>query len=284
MKFLIIGDLHGQMPTIHFKGFDAIIAPGDFCSDAPRQYMFEALKKHLEDPKSKVQWYDIVGKKEATKMIQTSLADGRKVLEFLNSLNAPVYVTPGNWDWTEDKNNRWKFLKQDHWKSLIKGLKNIHDTHHRMIDKQDYTIIGHGISSGPEYPQYEDDMGRLKKKRKLTKVKRMYETEKKIVSQLFKKAKKPIIFTPHNVPFNTSLDQITNKDSPRKGYHYGSLIAREMVDQYQPLVCIGGHMHEHFGKEILGKTLCINAGFGSDVNTLLILKGNTIKSVEFWKK
>ncbi len=33
MRFLIVGDLHGQMPKIHFKEFDAIIAPGDFCPD-----------------------------------------------------------------------------------------------------------------------------------------------------------------------------------------------------------------------------------------------------------
>lgn len=284
MKFLIIGDLHGQMPIINFKDFDAIIAPGDFCSDAPRQYMFEALKKHLEDSKSKVQWYDLVGKKEAKKMIQKSLEDGRKVLEFLNSFNVPVYATPGNWDWTKEENAKWSYLKQDRWKLLIKGLKNIKDTHHTLIDTKEYSIIGHGISSGPEYPQYEDDIKRLKEKRKLNKVKKNYLKEKKKVSQLFKKAKKAVIFTPHNVPFNTSLDQITNPASPRNGYHYGSLIAREMVDQYQPLVCIGGHMHEHFGKEELGKTLCINAGFGSKVNTLLVLEGNKIKSVEFWKE
>ncbi len=27
MKFLIIGDLHGQIPEVHYKSFDAIIAP-----------------------------------------------------------------------------------------------------------------------------------------------------------------------------------------------------------------------------------------------------------------
>lgn len=30
MKLLIIGDLHGNKPKIHFKDFDAIIAPGIF--------------------------------------------------------------------------------------------------------------------------------------------------------------------------------------------------------------------------------------------------------------
>ncbi len=39
MKFLIVGDLHGQMPKIFFKEFDAITAPGDFCSDEPKALM-----------------------------------------------------------------------------------------------------------------------------------------------------------------------------------------------------------------------------------------------------
>lgn len=84
-KFLVVGDLHGNKPNIYFEGFDAIIAPGDFCSDAPRKYMFQALRENLENPDSKTKWYDIVGKREARKMIKKSLSDGREILEKLNS-------------------------------------------------------------------------------------------------------------------------------------------------------------------------------------------------------
>ena len=45
MKFLIIGDLHGNKPKIHFKDFDAIIAPGDFCSD---KYMRPLIKRYMK--------------------------------------------------------------------------------------------------------------------------------------------------------------------------------------------------------------------------------------------
>ncbi len=65
MKFLIIGDLHGNKPVVHFKEFDAIIAPGDFCSDETRTYKFQSLQASIKDPKSKLQWYDIVGKKKS---------------------------------------------------------------------------------------------------------------------------------------------------------------------------------------------------------------------------
>jgi len=98
MKFLIIGDLHGNKPKIHFKNFDAIIAPGDFCLDDARSYMFDALRTRIKDPKSKVEWYDLAGRKKAKKLVEESVARGRKILEDLNELNVPVYTVPGNWD------------------------------------------------------------------------------------------------------------------------------------------------------------------------------------------
>jgi len=275
--------LHGNMPEIYFKDFDAIIAPGDFCSDAARTYMFQALKDRMENPKSKVNWYDIVGKAKAKVMIQKSLCDGRVILEKLNSFNVPVYIVPGNWDWTKDEDRTWSYFKQDLYKKLVFGLENIVDVYHRKVDIGDYEFIGHGITSGPEYPQYEDDLERAKKNKKLGKIKRDYEKQLRKVSSLFEKARKPVIFMSHNVPFNTEIDQIVNPNSPRNGYHYGSLIARKVVDKYQPLVCIGGHMHEHFKACKVGKTTCINAGFGSYVNVFLELEGNKIKKLEFYR-
>ena len=56
MKILVVGDLHGQKPKIYFRDFDAIIAPGDFCSDAHRKYIFEALRRNIENPKKKFRW------------------------------------------------------------------------------------------------------------------------------------------------------------------------------------------------------------------------------------
>ena len=75
-------------------------------------------------------------------------------------------------------------------------------------------------------------------------------------------------------------DIITDK-SPRKGQHFGSLIVREMINKYEPLVDIAGHMHEHFGKCKIGRTICINAGYGPNKNILLEIENNKIKSLEF---
>ena len=285
MKILVVGDLHGNKPKIYFKDFDAIIAPGDFCSDAYRKYIFKALRKRIEDPDSDVGWYDYTGKKKAKKMLDKSLKDGRRIIEFLNSFGKPVYLVLGNWDQTGDKKNKWKIEKQNRYPKLIKGLKNVKDVHFKKKSFNGFDLIGYGIVSGPEYPQYKEDLKRYDKK-ELKKLKKDFKKKKDRISKLFRKSKNPVIFIPHNVPFNTKLDQIDNKQSPRHGYHYGSVIAKEIVNKHKPLLCIGGHMHEHFGKQKVGKTICINAGFGSKVNTLIDLdeKKGKIKSIKFYPK
>ena len=281
-KYLIVGDLHGNKPKIHYKNFDAIIAPGDFCSDKPRKYMFQALKEQLKNPDSKITWQELVGKEEAKIMIKKSIGDGREILEQLNSFGVPVYIVPGNWDWTKNKRSFWDFLKPDNYKKLTNGLLNIVDVHHKIVDIGDYQIIGYGLSSCPEYPQSKKDLENLAPE-KLAKAKKSYEKYFKKLASLFEKTSKPTIFLSHNVPFNTVLDKITDKKSPRCGRHYGSLIAREIIEKYQPLICIGGHMHEHFGKCKIGKTVCVNAGFGSKVNTWLELENRRISKLEFYK-
>ncbi len=49
MKILVIGDLHGRKPKIHFKDFDCIIQIGDVCNDKEfRPFVnrwFRAIKK-----------------------------------------------------------------------------------------------------------------------------------------------------------------------------------------------------------------------------------------------
>lgn len=279
MKFLIVGDLHGQMPKIHFKEFDAIIAPGDFCSDEPKALIFQTMRERKKNLQSKLRWWNIVGKQKAAQMIEKSLADGRKILKYLNSFNVPVFIVPGNWDWTpEDPDTA--LLKKNLYPTLFKGLSNVRDIHHRIVTCKDHELIGHGIASAPEYPQYDDIKQRLSSE-ELNELRGAYEKKKEKVDALFQKAKKPVIFLSHNVPFNTPLDLITNKKSPFFGYHFGSLIVREMIEKHQPIASIGAHMHEHFGKCEIGDTVCINAGFGSEVNTLLELEGNNVRKLEF---
>ena len=286
MKFLIIGDLHGQKPNIYYKDFDAIIAPGDFCLDKDIRKVYHiTYKEFLKDPYNYRDWWEIYGKVKAKKITKKSLFYGRRILEFLNSFDVPVYLVPGNWDFAHV--SHWKFLNQDFLNGfLLKDLKNLVNTDGKVKSLKNYSMIGYGKCNGPELYKYRDYKNILKKK-DLERNKRNYKKLLKRQDILFKKAekkKKPIIFLSHNVPFNTKLDKITDKKSLRYGYHYGSLVARKMIDKYRPLVCIGGHMHEHFGKDKVGKTICINAGFGSYVNTFLELKGDKIKKLEFYNR
>lgn len=276
MKFLIIGDLHGQMPRIRFKGFDAIIAPGDFCSDALRTHMFRAMRRNMKNPDKPVHWYNLVGKKHARKMVLKSLADGRRILEFLDAFGVPVYTVPGNWDWTGG--SAWKFLDKNHWKDLKKGLRNIVDVYHRRVSVNGFDIIGHGITSGPELPVHHfKDMTAVQRRN----AKRQYQRLRRPVAKLFRR--KPTIFLSHNVPYNTPIDRITDKKSPRYGMHFGSYLARDMIETHRPLVCVGGHMHEHFRACRLGRTTCINSGFGPHVNVWLELSGKRIKKLKFYR-
>lgn len=266
MKFVITGDLHGASPNFYFKNFDAIISPGDFCSTEARKYMFKDKE-----------WYDIIGRDESKKIIKESISKGRKVLEELNAVNKPVYVVPGNWDYASPEDEEWDFLKHDFYDDMIKDLNNVIDTHYKLVNAGQYQIIGYGKSSSPEYPQEnleEYTKKELKNKRK------SYEKKFKKLNELFKKSTKPVIFLCHNVPYNTQVDKINNKDSPKHGLHWGSVIARDLIEENQPLICIAGHMHENFGKCKIGKTSIINSGFGPEVNTFLELEGSEIKKIE----
>jgi Icc-related predicted phosphoesterase len=283
MKYLIIPDLHGQKPRIHFKGFEAIIAPGDFC-DTGRltEYAFAVLERRKKDPHYKGNWYDIAGKSEAKKIVEDAIKSGKSILNYLNSFSVPVYTIPGNHDFAPS-NLPWEFLKKDRYSEMIEDMENIVDVNMKIADTGGHQIIGYGNNARPEFPIYEHDLAvyseaDLKKKRN--------ENSKTVdkLSKLFEKANKKVIFDAHNVPFNTKMDVIVNEKSPNNGLHFGSLITRELIEKYQPPVCISGHMHEHFGKDNIGKTVCINAGHGSKPNILLDIDGDRITSLKFYGK
>jgi Icc-related predicted phosphoesterase len=280
MKYLIIPDLHGQKPKIFYKGFEAIIAPGDFCDTGKlTEYAFEVLRRRKKNPNYKGNWYDIAGKQKSKVIVKKAVESGKRVLRFLGSFGVPVYVIPGNHDFAPS-HLPWKFLHKDRYDEMIKGLENIVDVNMKIVDTGEHQIIGYGNNARPEYPKYKHDLAVLSQnelKKKRVENKKTFQR----ISRLFEKAKKGVIFDAHNVPFGTSLDIIVNKNSPNNGLHFGSLIARKIIDKYQPLICVGGHMHEHFGKDKIGKTICIDSGHGSNFNIILDMQGNDVRKLSF---
>ena len=77
------------------------------------------------------------------------------------------------------------------------------------------------------------------------------------------------IFNIHNPPFETPLDLAPELDANLKPVikggaismiHVGSPTVRDMIQKYQPLLGIHGHIHESRGFVKVGRTLCINPG------------------------
>lgn len=304
MKFLIIGDLHGKKPKIHFKDFDAIIVPGDICSDKGMRQQINLWKKHIKKTKETITSDEFIinsiGIKKYDQIEKESLKIGRKILEYLNKFNKPVFFLPGNWDQSYGptrikdsskskyhnlKSHLDRYLGKKSNPLLVKGLKNVKDCQYKIHKFQRCNIIGYGLSSGPEKIKTHA----FWKKHKLTKIeiKKLNNLYSKILTRLgnlYKKRNKEFIdiFLSHNIPYNTKLDTILEKDNPYYKKHFGSTVALDYCKKYKPSICIGGHMHEHFAKCKLGKTTVINAGFGPNVNTLLEIENNKIKNIKFW--
>jgi Icc-related predicted phosphoesterase len=273
MEILVVGDCHGEKPEIEEAARDAdvILAVGDICGDSERmrESMFAAMDSGKE-------WYDVMGREDAKKAVRTSLAEGEKVLEYLNSFSKPVFVVPGNWDW-DGRDEVWEFLTEKRFQELIEKFPNIHNINREKFTDSDYCYIGYGPCAGPEIPQYEDD--RPEDEEEMQKIKEEYGKQKQSLEELFIDAEKPVIFLSHNVPHGTSLDRIENPDSPADGRHYGSIVVEELLDEYQPILSVAGHMHEGYGCEKIGDTLAMNAGLNSNVG--VALDEEEVQEIEF---
>lgn len=74
-----------------------------------------------------------------------------------------------------------------------------------------------------------------------------------------------VILAVHNPPVNTKLDfALTTHE------HIGSSSIREIIKEYEPDVCLCGHVHESAGIEKLGRTLCINPGASKFGNAAIV--------------
>lgn len=255
ISFLVVGDLHGRIPNIVDTDFDAIICPGDICGDD--------LRKYLNTP---------ISEKKLDELEQISLKKGRKVLEYLNSFNKPVFFVPGNWDFQPRVDGNFNPEDEGKFDSILRGLKNLVNVEDTCISFNGISIIGHGSTSAPENFTQEDLFLAqiLEDEEEIERVlffNGVYDT----LSNFFKQTNQPVFFISHNVPLNTNLDIIDAPGSELHKKHYGSKIARHLIDEFSPLLCVGGHIHEGRGKEIVNSTMCINAGFGERVMTKIIV-------------
>ncbi|BAL80714.1 metallophosphoesterase family protein [Caldisericum exile] len=80
---------------------------------------------------------------------------------------------------------------------------------------------------------------------------------------------KNAIFNIHAPPFNTAIDLAPKLDKNLrlvggldgvKFVHVGSKGVRAVIEKYQPILGLHGHIHESSGFEKIGRTLCLNPG------------------------
>jgi uncharacterized protein len=88
-----------------------------------------------------------------------------------------------------------------------------------------------------------------------------------MISQM--KAPERGIFNIHVPPHKTNLDQCPQLDADLRPVSAGgnpvmtsagSTAVRELIEAYQPILSLHGHIHEGRGKTKIGRTLCVNPG------------------------
>ena len=152
------------------------------------------------------------------------------------------YVSPGNDDMFEldDLIRTSKHVK------LVEGQVTQLDDHHEMISSGWSNVT-------PWHTFREEEEPDLRKR---------YDA---MLSRL--KNAKQSIFNIHVPPYGSSLDEAPEfsadmkpKDAGRSLIPVGSRAVKEIIDQYQPLLGLFGHVHEGKGAVRQGRTLCINPG------------------------
>lgn len=112
------------------------------------------------------------------------------------------------------------------------------------------------------------------------------------VERLAEQLRKPssAVFNLHVPPYDSTLDTAAELDenlsvvmlgSEPKLIPVGSTAVRDLIERYQPMLSLHGHVHESANAKRIGRTLCINPG--SDYHTgriagcLITLRGEDVR-------
>jgi uncharacterized protein len=181
----------------------------------------------------------------------------------------PLYITGGNDD---------PFEVDDFMRAH--GTEHVRYCEGEVVDVLGYEMLASGYSNMTPWKlprdMTEEDLG---------------VALEKIASQV--ENPKRSIFTIHVPPFDTGLDLAIWLKEDLKYQHYGQPIEGpvgshavfSLLDKYQPMVSLHGHIHESRCFYKLGKTMCFNPGSEYTEGTLrgviVNLKGDKMESYQF---
>ena len=95
----------------------------------------------------------------------------------------------------------------------------------------------------------------------------LYARIKRMAEQL--ESPETAIFNLHVPPYDSGLDTaneinpdltVVFKSGQPNPIPVGSTAVRQLIEEYQPLLALHGHIHESRGEARIGRTLCINSG------------------------
>lgn len=229
-------------------------------------YSYICSKDEYERLKNDASYLDKIFKNLIIKRVESWV---RLAEERLSSSNVEVYIMPGNDDYQEidEVLNKSSFVINPDGKVVEIGGR--------------YEMISSGFVNMTPWKAPRDIPD---------------EKLEEILEDLASKVKKvnESIFNLHAPPYNTLIDLAPLLDDTLKPVisggelvmtHVGSKAVRKVIEKYQPLLGLHGHIHESKGVVRIGRTLCVNAGSdyltGNLQGSLIILEDGKIKNHMF---
>jgi hypothetical protein len=191
------------------------------------------------------------GNKQETDKIFSKLSMARLkewlqiIEERLKNSGVELYVTGGNDDFFEVSD-------------VLRSSNAIIDPEGRVVSIGGHEMISSGYSNMTPWKCPRDIPDE--------------ELQKKLEEMAIQlKDAKTAIFNLHTPPYDTPIDLAPELDEtlrPKmsageggmKMIHVGSMAVRKIIDKYQPLLGLHGHIHESRGAIKVGRTVCVNPG------------------------
>jgi Icc-related predicted phosphoesterase len=224
-------------------------------------YTYKTTPDEIAELSSTPELVDEIFASEVLKTAEEWLAYADKKLE---GTGIRCYVAPGNDDMFELDD----LIRTSKRVQLVEGLVVELDEHHEMISS--------GWSNITPWHTYREEEG--------DKLRARY---KAMIAQL--KNVSTSVFNLHVPPYGLIIDdapELTEDLRPKYAgsslVPVGSRAVREIIEEFQPLLGLFGHIHEGKGAVRLGKTLCLNPGSiyeqGRLMGALVKLKRNKVKN------